>query len=128
MTLEDDLRMKKLIVVGIAGFTFGCASKKVEAPAAPATPAKTETPAAASTAPKAATATAPASGVNCERDSDKRTIAIEASADGKGCSVQYTKFDKTERAAWSDTSRSHCDTVQARMQKNLEGAGFKCSK
>lgn len=97
----------------------GCANKKIEPAPAPKLESKVEVPANAAAAPKAP------EGVTCQRADDKRTLSVESGPDGN-CSVQYMKFGKMERAAWSAGNKSYCDSVRDRIRKNLETAGFKC--
>jgi len=73
--------------------------------------------------------------ITCQRGSDQRTIKIEARDDRTPaqskedflCQVHYEKYGNSERVAWANSSKTHCEDVKSRIQSNLEDAGFKCS-
>jgi hypothetical protein len=117
--------MKMLALPALLVLAFaGCASmKKTETPPTP--PQKTAaTLAAEKAAADAKVAPKSESGLVCKNGKDERNLEIKK--DGNGCAINYTKFGKSEVIASSTNGKKHCEDVMAKIQKNLEGAGFQC--
>ena len=67
----------------------------------------------------------PQSVLTCSAGSDVRVLEIK-SVDEKGCELQYTKNGDTKTVANANFNTSYCETVQTRISKKLEAAGFSC--
>lgn len=67
----------------------------------------------------------PQSVLTCSAGSDVRVLEI-IPVDEKGCELQYTKNGNTKTVANANFNVSYCETVQTRISKNLEAAGFSC--
>jgi hypothetical protein len=88
-------------------------AEKSEAPAqAAAEPAKAETPAIT------------ADTVKCTKEKEERTLEIKPK--DSGCETIYTKGGEAKSVAQSVKGKSHCQSISARIQKNLTAAGYTC--
>lgn len=67
----------------------------------------------------------PQSILTCTAGSDVRVLEIKP-VDGKGCELQYTKNGKTKTVANANFDLKYCESVQTRISKKLEAAGFDC--
>ncbi|HEX4926040.1 MAG TPA: hypothetical protein VFV50_18245 [Bdellovibrionales bacterium] len=125
----------KNIMLLICLFLAACASGgKKTAPAQATAPVQTAAPEPAAVVKTPAPP--PVDAIYCQRDLDNRVITIKErdsrvpaqSKEDFLCEVHYDKYGKSERVAWANGSKNHCDEVRGRIQTNLESAGFKCSK
>lgn len=121
---EAPVNYRAFVVVAAVSLlgAVGCSSAPTTKPAAPAA---TATPAPADASAKAATAEAKTDALKCKRDSDERSIEIEA-VEKTSCKVWYSKFGQRANIASSAKGTSHCHDVRNKIKSNLEGAGFKC--
>lgn len=76
-------------------------------------------------APSSAALPASQSIITCSAGSDVRVLEIKP-IDEKGCELQYTKNGDTKTVANANFNVSYCETVQNRIFKKLESAGFDC--
>ena len=67
----------------------------------------------------------PQSVLTCTAGSDVRVLEIKP-VDTKGCELQYTKNGNTKTVANANFDLSYCESVQTRISKKLEAAGFDC--
>jgi len=63
--------------------------------------------------------------VTCSMGDDVRPISVVNGENG-GCGVVYNKMGETKTMAVAKNVMEYCDQVQAKIQGNLESAGFTC--
>lgn len=74
---------------------------------------------------EAKTTTETSSSFECRAGNDVRVLEITP-VDDSGCELKYTKNGETETIANANFNVSYCETVQQRIVKKLEAAGFSC--
>jgi hypothetical protein len=62
----------------------------------------------------------------CSKDKDVRVLAVAAK--GAGCSLNYTKAEKSTEVASSVHGDKHCKSSQEKLRAKLEKSGFTCKE
>ena len=63
----------------------------------------------------------------CKRTAEERSLEVEG-VQPKGCKLWYSKNGRRSDVASSSIGSSHCESVRARIEETLKGAGFQCQK
>ena len=74
---------------------------------------------------KPAASQIPESTITCTAGTVERVLEIRA-VNESGCEVLYTKNGETKSIANASVDLSYCETIQTRVSKKLEDAGFSC--